>query len=197
MICKRLIPAFLIVVTALSAYAHEFVGDVQTLEKLRDDARAARQANPAGDVVVTIPQGDYYLPRPLVLDGNDSGTEQSRTVFRADGKVRFLSGVVLTGWKVVTDESVLNVLPESARGKVYQADAKAAGVTDFGSPDRRGAELFFNDKPMTLSRYPNSGFIKIADVAVLDKDDRGTKGSARGAFFYEDNRVSNWKNEKD
>ncbi|MBR6434921.1 MAG: hypothetical protein IKS45_00285, partial [Thermoguttaceae bacterium] len=148
MICKRLIPAFLIVVTALSAYAHEFVGDVQTLEKLRDDARAARQANPAGDVVVTIPQGDYYLPRPLVLDGNDSGTEQSRTVFRADGKVRFLSGVVLTGWKVVTDESVLNVLPESARGKVYQADAKAVGVTDFGSPDRKGAELFFDDKPM-------------------------------------------------
>ena len=197
MICKRLIPAFLIVVTTLSAYAHEFVGDVQTLEKLRDDARAARQANPASDVVVTIPQGDYYLPRPLVLDGNDSGTEQSRTVFRADGKVRFLSGVVLTGWKVVTDESVLNVLPESARGKVYQADAKALGVTDFGSPDRGGAELFFDDKPMTLSRYPNSGFIKIADVAILDKDDRGTKASSRGAFFYEDDHVSSWKNEKD
>lgn len=194
---KRLLPALLIVVTAFSAYAHEFVGDVQTLEKLRDDARAARQAGADGDVVVTIPQGDYYLPRPLVLDGNDSGMEQSRTVFRADGKVRFLSGIVLTGWKVVTDESVLNVLPESARGKVYQADAKAAGVTDFGSPDRKGAELFFDDKPMTLSRYPNSGFIKIADVAVLDKDDRGMKASSRGAFFYEDDRVSNWKNEKD
>ncbi|MBQ6617427.1 MAG: right-handed parallel beta-helix repeat-containing protein [Thermoguttaceae bacterium] len=194
---KSIFPALLIAVSSLNAYAHEFVGDVQTLEKLRDDARAARQANCAGDVVVTIPQGDYYLPRPLILDGNDSGTEQSRTVFRADGKVRFLSGVVLTGWKAVTDESVLNVLPESARGKVYQADAKAAGVTDFGSPDRGGAELFFDDKPMTLSRYPNKGFIKIADVAVLDKDDRGTKASARGAFFYEDDRVSNWKNEKD
>ena len=57
MICKRLIPAFLIVVTALSAYAHEFVGDIQTLEKLRDDARAARQALSDGDVIVTtIPE---------------------------------------------------------------------------------------------------------------------------------------------
>lgn len=194
---KNFLPALLIAVSSLCACAHEFVGDVQALEKLRDDARAARQEGCSGDVVVTIPQGDYYLPRPLVLNGNDSGTEQSRTVFRGEGKVRFLSGVVLTGWKVVTDESVLNVLPESARGKVYQADARALGVTDFGSPDRGGAELFFDDKPMTLSRYPNKGFIKIADVAVLDKDDRGTKMSTRGAFFYEDDRVSNWINEKD
>ena len=57
-------------------------------------------------------------------------------------------------------------MDENARAKVVQVDLKALGITNFGSPSGGGIELFFNDKPMTLARWPNEGFTKIVDVVT-------------------------------
>ena len=59
-------------------------------------------------------------------------------------------------------------------------------------------ELFFNDAPMPLSRWPNEGSIKLE--AVLGKtliDVRGTKGCKEGIFVYEGDRPARWAGEKD
>ncbi|MHB9030790.1 MAG: right-handed parallel beta-helix repeat-containing protein, partial [Candidatus Latescibacterota bacterium] len=53
------------------------------------------------------------------------------------------------------------------RGQVFQTDLKAQGITDYGEITNRGGpglELFFQDRRMTLARWPNEGWVKIADV---------------------------------
>jgi len=166
----------------------------------RDAVRAQRKANPemTSDLVVNLPAGDYVFSEALTFTAEDSGTAQSRTIWRGEGKVRFLGGKLITGWTKVTDPEVLKVIPESARGKIWQADLKALGITDYGSPEGSGAELFFDDEPMHLSRYPNEGFVKIAELTESEsKNVRGTKGSYFAKFFYSDDRISTWTEEKD
>ena len=171
---------------------------VETLEKLRDDARLARQKSASPEeLIVLIPEGDYFLSRPFQLKSEDSAPAESRTIFRGQGKVRFHSGKIVDNWIPVTNEKTLAVLPESVRGKVFQANLSDLGMNDFASPDRRGAELFFDNKPMTIARYPNEGFIKITEVFGEEKNVRGTKGSSDGKFVCGDSRIGKWVNEKE
>ena len=150
------------------------------------------------DLVVNIPAGDYVFTKKVEFTDEYSGTPQSRTIFRGEGEVRFLGAKPVTGWTKVTDPAILKVLPEPVRGKIWQADLKALGITDFGSPKGGGAELFFDDQPMRLARYPNEGFVKIAELTESEsKNVRGTKGSIYGKFFYSDDRISAWTGEKD
>jgi hypothetical protein len=136
----------------------------------------------------------------LELTAEDSGTPDAPIVYRArtGETVRLLGGKRVTNWQKVTDPSVLSRLDESVREKVRQADLKALGITDFGSPAGGGLELFFNDEPMTLARYPNEGFMRIVDVVEYDGHQiHGIKGSKVGKFYYEGDRPKRWIGEKD
>jgi len=98
----------------------------------------------------------------------------------------------------VTNEAVLNRLVANARGKVLQADLKAIGIKDYGQVKGGGLELFFDDKPMTLARWPNEGFVKIVDLVEPNTVNiRGTKGSKTGKFMYEGDRPKRWTKESD
>ena len=130
----------------------------------------------------------------------DSGSADAPVVYRAapGDTVRLLGGRQVSNWVPVSDPQVLGSLDESARGHVLQADLKAIGVSDYGSPAGGGLELFFGGEPMTLSRWPNEGFTRI--VQVLGKkevDVRGTKGCAEGVFRYDGERPRRWIDEKD
>jgi hypothetical protein len=60
--------------------------------------------------------------------------------------------------------------------------------------------LFFDDQPMTLARYPNDGFLRIAALSVEDGYDvRGTRGSRVGQFRIEGEceRLRRWAAEPD
>ncbi|UCE48801.1 MAG: right-handed parallel beta-helix repeat-containing protein, partial [Phycisphaerales bacterium] len=93
---------------------------------------------------------------------------------------------------------ILKRLVPDARSKVIQADLKAAGLTDFGQAKSGGLELFFNDKPMTLARWPNEGFVKIVGLVEPGTVNvRGTKGSRTGRFMYEGDRPKRWTEEND
>ena len=61
-----------------------------------------------------------------------------------------------------------------------------------------GLELFFNDRPMTLARWPNEGFVKITGlVGGRPVNVRGTKGDRIGKFMYAGERPKRWADEKD
>ncbi|NQT53286.1 right-handed parallel beta-helix repeat-containing protein, partial [bacterium] len=61
-----------------------------------------------------------------------------------------------------------------------------------------GIELFFQDRPMTLARWPNDGFIRITGLAEPGTVNvRGTKGSKAGKFMYDGDRPRRWAGEKD
>ena len=132
-----------------------------TLRRARDAVRQWRAAAEAGGpVTVHLRGGVYELTETLALAAEDSGTKDAPVVWRnhASERVALSGGRRIGGFKPVTDQDVLQRLPETARGKVLQADVRAAGITDFGevAADGKRIELFCNDRPMTLARWPNA-----------------------------------------
>ena len=184
-------------------------GPFGTLERARDAIRTLKSRGPlpAGGVTVELSGGTYELAGPLELTAQDSGTENAPIIYRAapGETVRLLGGRNVTGWKSVTDQSVLERLDEPARGQVWQADLKALGISDLqgiNSPrsyqSDPGLEVFFQDQPMTLARYPNSDYLHIA--AALDADGNrqtGTVAAPDGKFVCDDPRLARWADEKD
>ena len=180
-----------------------------TLTGGRDAIRKLKDAGglPAGGVVVELAGGVYEMQAPFELEGQDSGTADAPIEYRATPKaeVRLVGGKVLTGWQPVTDPAILDRLEPEARGKVLQCDLKALGVTDLGeiqpgptwAQSAPGLELFFQDTPMTLARYPNDGFMKIGTLhGPTPQDIRGTKGCMEGIFEYDGDRPSRWVGEQ-
>jgi Right handed beta helix region len=210
-------------------------GPFATLERARDAIRALKQGGtfPAGGVVVEIIAGRYELSKPVELTAEDSGAAGSPIVYRArqGDTVHISGGRVVTGWKPVTDPAVLNRLDPAARGKVFQADLRALGVTEYGDlgldaeaelqlwlarvdnqgEDAMGSsyasrgkkvsprlEVFFNDQPMQISRWPNDGFMTIHEVlGKTEINVRGTKGCKEGLLVYEGDRPNRWAAEPD
>jgi hypothetical protein len=181
-----------------------------TLTRARDAVRElkARGPLPDGGVTVEVQGGSYQLDQPLELTEADSGTSNAPVVYRArkGEDVRLVGGRIVSGWTAVTDPAVLARLDESARAHVWQADLKALGVTDLGkmqsdsdwTSSSPGLELFFNDQPMTLARWPNAGTVRIGDLLVQDGHAiHGQKGSKVGTFTYEGDRPKRWAGEKD
>ena len=182
-----------------------------SLARARDAIRELKEAGdlPEDGVMVHIRGGVYSLAKSFELTDRDSGTESSPIVYRAyqDEEVRLIGGNQIDGFKPVTDPAILKRVDEKYRDKILQTDLRAQGITDFGkvSPKRfggpahsTGLELFFEDEPMTLARWPNEGFVKITGLVEPGTVNvRGTKGSKTGKFMYADDRPKRWAGEND
>ncbi len=173
-----------------------------TLERARDEVRALKKAGgvPKGGVAVEFATGTYERAKPFELSAEDSGSPNAPIVYRAPkgAEVRLSGGKRVSDWRPVTDKTVLERLDPAARDRVVQADLKALGIADFGSPGGGGIELFFNDQPMQIARWPNDGFVKITGLVEPDTVNvRGTKGSKTGKFMYDGDRPKRWAGEKD
>jgi hypothetical protein len=171
-----------------------------TPQQARDALRARRQTGaelPPGGATVWIHGGEYRLTEPLVFTAADGGTPAAPVVYRAvEGEVVSLSGGArLRGWQPVSDPAVLKRLDPAARGQVWQTDLRAQGIDDFGPMESAerwnwadpGLELFYRDRAMTLARYPNDGFMKIAELhpdvvgKAADLSSTAQPGDAEGA----------------
>ncbi len=175
-----------------------------TPARARSAVRQARADGRSGPMCVTLLPGVYPVTRPFRLEEKDSGTPESPVVYRAatPGAARLYGGKRLRNFQLVTDPRILERLPAEARGKVYQTDIRAQGVTDFGALKDRGfgipnppptVELYFNGRPMTLARWPNHGFVGISKLM-----DPGSKKQGRPAVFqYISDRPSRWSRAAD
>ncbi|MBC8471105.1 MAG: right-handed parallel beta-helix repeat-containing protein [Planctomycetes bacterium] len=182
-----------------------------TLTKARDAIRELKEAGglSKGIITVHIRAGVYPLTESFTLTDADSGTESLPIVYRAykDEEVRLIGGKQIDGFKPITDPAVLKRIDKKYRDKILQTDLRAQGITDFSkvSPKRfggpahsTGLELFFEDEPMTLARWPNEGFVKIAGLVEPGTVNvRGTKGSKTGKFIYDGDRPKRWAEEND
>lgn len=176
-------------------------GPFATLERARDAIRALKRKGllPQGGVTVWLRGGIYLRNTPFTLTEEDSGTAGAPIIYRAYRKeaVRLLGGRPVTNWQPVADPAILRRLDEAAHGKVMQADLKALGITDYGQMTPRGfgrpiypagLELFFQNKPMRLARWPNDAWTKIAGVPA---------GQQGGKFTYEGDRPTRWADTSD
>ena len=172
-----------------------------TLEKARDTIRQLRHKGEATDqpIEVTI-VGTIELHQPLLLDELDSGTQSSPVIYKGADGSSICGGVRITNFEPVANRDVLAAMDEKARDNVVQADLKVLGITDFGPPIEGGVELFFNDVPMTLSRWPNEGFTKIVglvDNKPFKQVHWGIPGDYVGDIIYDGDRPSRWLKETD
>jgi len=171
-------------------------GPFATLERARDEARALTKAKkwPKKGVTVTVGGGDYSLGATFILGPEDSGKPGAPLVFRArEGEVvRLSGGREVRGWKLVSDPAVLSRLDPAIRAEVCEADLAALGIADAGVMSRRGfgvqrspawPELFFNDAPQTLARYPNGEWLTISSLAGDAPAGGGTSGAPADSFF--------------
>ena len=173
-----------------------------SLERARDEIRALQAAGKLpGAATVELLPGTYELAKPFELTAADSGKGLASPVTyraRKGTVVRLVGGKVVNNFRPVSDPAVLARLDASVRGKVLQADLKALGITDFGAANAGGLEVFCDDQPMNIARWPNEGFVKIVDVLPEKPVDcRGTKGDASGKLVYDGDRPRRWTAEKD
>jgi hypothetical protein len=187
-----------------------------TLERARDAIRALKQAGPwpKEGVTVWIREGAYRVEQTFHLTSRDSGTASAPIVYAAKPGQRpvFTGGLRLNGFEPVRDAEVLNRLPEPARDRVLVLDLAAAGVKDLmelrlgGFGSGRGfvthpqMELFFNDVPMPLARWPNEGFVETGPVLgpeTLRASWGGIRGSPEGRFRFDHERLARWRAEPD
>ncbi len=111
-------------------------GPFATLERARDEIRKIKKSEglPSGGVTVAIMEGRYVREKPLILTEEDSGTAEAPIVYcgQPGAEVFVSGGKCITAWEPVSDPALLERLPAEARGKVYQADLTALGVTEYG-----------------------------------------------------------------
>ncbi len=179
-------------------------GPFATLERARDEVRRWRDAGASlkEPVTIHIRGGDYVRDQAFRLTPNDSGAEQSPVTYRAyrNETVRLIGGRELTGFARVESSEILKRLEPSAREAVRQVNLKSIGVTDFGDPVQAGKrlELFFDDQPMTLARWPNDGYVTIGKLlGGKPRKSHNLTGDAVGKFGYDYDRPKRWEGEND
>jgi len=176
----------------------------ETMDERRETMDERRNTTgAAGAVTVWIKAGNYYLEQGFELTTADSGTSETPIVYRAmpNEQVRIVGG------RAIKNCPRMFLSGAAARENVCQADLKVQGVSDFGQMRSRGfgrqtspaaLEVFFRDKPMTLARWPNEGFLKIVGYPEAVGDDHGgTMGKLSGGFNYEGDRPTQWADTND
>lgn len=157
-----------------------------TLERGRDAARAGRRIQDSPATIV-LAAGIHPRTMPLELDARDSGL-----VIRgpADRSARLHAGRAIApdSMRPVTEAAVRDRLPEAARPHVLAIDIRAAGCDSFAAPplayNDGGSlpELFWNDAPLPLARFPNAGHAVME--RVLDRGEwTGARDRRRGGTF--------------
>jgi hypothetical protein len=187
-------------------------GPFATLQRACDALAAYNKARPGSagarpDARIILRGGVYTINKSVQLTAAHCGTPAQPVVIQAQEgeRVSLVGGrqIPASAFVPVTDQAVLSRLDEQARKNVLQADLKALGLSDYGQMKSRGfdrpttpagLELFVDDRPMPLARWPNEGWVKIAGFGEPMSNEWGEKvGKLDGGFTYEGDRPRGWK----
>ena len=123
----------------------------------------------------------------------------NKSITLADGEIFNGKGKIFSGEKVLNNFSVGD--------KVYSCDLNTLNVIPYkmrsrGFSREHGgghSELFQNDKPFNISRYPKAGkFLTITDyLGEFNSIDGLPAGELKQGFFYNDDRPKDWKESQD
>ena len=187
-------------------------GPMATLEAARDAIRRLkRDGHLRAGATVMLGGQVHVRERSFTLTAEDSGSRGGPIVYRASPgqQAVLLGGREVTNWTKLTDPAVAARLTPDAAANVLVADLREVGIRDFGQMVSRGfarptvasgLELFFDDRPMTLARWPNEGFTTIAGTPAqgATRDEHGGDiGKLESGFLYEGDRPRRWKDVSD
>lgn len=185
-------------------------GTVRTPDEARAAVRAIRAREAAAGraptrIDVVFADGLYRLETPLTLDGNDSGAPGAPIVWRAAHRGKaVLSGAKAVGWRPLSDEGVLALLPPAARGRVLVADVPGAGLLPSflnGSHCQTPSNdipigIFRGAVRLTCARGPDNGFFRTG-ASDLASPEIGAVSSSGGSFAFDPERLQTWSREPD
>lgn len=191
-------------------------GPFATPERARDAIRELkrREGLPHGGVKVLFRGGTYAVSHAISLFAEDSGSNEAPIEWSAyPGERVVLSGAKdVHGVHPITDPSVLKRINPKFRNKILMTDLRSQGITQYGEISQRGSaglELFFRGTRMTVARWPNDSWLKIADVPQkgaqrynegLDREKRfdGVPvGRHYGKISYDGDRPKRWSQENE
>lgn len=153
-----------------------------TVERARDAIRALKKAGPLQEAAtVQIRGGTYFLGGTLVLDPEDSGTEQAPVIYQAyPGEEPLISGgVTVSGWREVTPGRWETTLPDVAAGTWWFS------------------QLYVNDQRRPRAFLPKQGYYYIEAGAPPTREYGGPEGMKPGSdrFVYREGDIrSDWHN---
>jgi hypothetical protein len=162
------------------------------------------------EIIINIREGIYSFNEGIIINSEISSGKNNKITIKAynQEKVVFSGGIELNGFTNVTDKKILERIDPENHSKIMQIDLKKQNITDYGKITPRsspGLQLFFNDKCMTLARYPNKGWLKVYDVPQtgdslfnkgLDREKRYDNvpvGRHYGRIKYDVDRPNAWK----
>ncbi|MBT4817864.1 MAG: hypothetical protein HN742_30415 [Lentisphaerae bacterium] len=177
-------------------------GPFASLQRAQTEVRRLKQAGalPPGGLIVQLESGQFELNEAFALTAEDSGMPAAPITYRAapGAKVRLIGGRQITNFTQITDSAIVTRLDDNARETVVVSDLQDLGITDLGSVvgNSNRLELFFQDVPMTMARWPNEGFTRIVDlVGGAPHKIHGIPGDKIGAFTYKGDRPQRWMDE--
>ena len=155
-------------------------GPFATLARARDAIRALKRAGGlARPVRVSIRAGTYFLPEPLALTAEDSGTNDCPVTYAAyEGEKPVLSGgVAITEWRLV---------------EVKGRSAWAAHLPGVERGEWHFRQLFVNDERRPRPRLPREGFYRFAGLVDAGTETPWNQGQNQALFADED--LKPWHN---
>ncbi|MDR2704955.1 MAG: LamG domain-containing protein, partial [Planctomycetaceae bacterium] len=167
-----------------------------TLTQARDALRKLKteMGLPKGGVEIIVRGGVYPVTGTFTLESCDSGTADSPIVYRAfpDEKPVFSGGVTVQGFRKVNDPAILKRLPEESRGFVYVADVTEIekippvaprGYGKNGLNAAPAVELFIDNKPQQIARWPNAATSDASDPLKASENAFVRTGKVFRGFF--------------
>ncbi|MBI9016723.1 MAG: right-handed parallel beta-helix repeat-containing protein [Phycisphaerae bacterium] len=150
---------------------------------------------------VYIDDGIYYLDKTIML-----GATAADITFKAKNRhqVRFHGGRILksSDFQPVNDKAIIARLDPKAKSQVLMLDLAASFPGLILAKDWPGAfrgyagwpELFIDNEPLTMARWPNDNFAKIAKVIEKGSSSSDADKTKRpGSFQYAGDRPQRWK----
>ncbi|MCL5029609.1 MAG: right-handed parallel beta-helix repeat-containing protein [Bacteroidetes bacterium] len=180
-------------------------GPFKKIERTNNEVRTIiKNENQNKSIIVIdveLRGGVYNINTTLNFDSLNSGNQNIHIIYSNynNEEVHLTGGVQISNFKKVTDENILKQLSTKAAKKVLCTKLRENGVTDFGGIATSGnwLELYFDNQPMNLARWPNQGFYSFKNVEVKDTTFKnGNKKITYAAIGFPDEHIKKWVNEE-
>lgn len=171
--------------------------------KTLDAALLATKQCSFKDVSILMRRGIYSLSKGLVItQSTKSGPNKITITNYKNESVYIIGGKRLDNSKFLKVKTQYNKnrISANAKNEIYQTDLSLQGISEFGTMKSTGLkspqlpsalELFYNDMPLTLARWPNNNFLAIGKVLP-----RNSSNNMYG-FMFDSKKPSNWSNNPD
>lgn len=160
--------------------------------------RKAETANEETEIILRA--GSYEQPKTLEIGGN--GNTNKLSIRPYENEKAAISGgkkLTLKSLKPVSDPSVLSRLQPEVRKEIREIDLKSLHIplsglraSGFGRPSSAAwTELFVNEEPMRISRWPNDSTVLIGEVLEAGTGEHVAEAKLP-VFRYLEERPSAW-----